>query len=145
MLRPRYARTFTSARYLGDNMLHFVYDALDCASADADSVELLNAMRETSRLLGCSVLGELPVCFQPYGVTVVLVLAESHIAVSTWPEDRLAYIDLFTCRADVSIQCAIDPILSVLAPGTVKFQQINRSFYGRRVSVGMSGSALPGD
>jgi len=35
--------------------------------------------------------------FKPCGVTGFLLLSESHISVHTWPEERLAAIDIFTC------------------------------------------------
>lgn len=35
--------------------------------------------------------------FQPYGVTALALLAESHISVHTWPEHGYAAVDLFTC------------------------------------------------
>ncbi len=35
--------------------------------------------------------------FEPYGVTGVVLLAESHLAVHTWPEHGLVNVDVFTC------------------------------------------------
>ncbi len=37
--------------------------------------------------------------FYPHGTTCVLILAESHITVHTYPEDNKAYVDCFTCGA----------------------------------------------
>lgn len=37
--------------------------------------------------------------FSPHGVTGVIVLAESHLAIHTWPEHAFAALDLFTCSA----------------------------------------------
>eukprot|EP00049_Salpingoeca_infusionum_P011640 m.203247 g.203247 ORF g.203247 m.203247 type:complete len:471 (-) comp14987_c3_seq1:304-1716(-) len=46
--------------------------------------------------------------FEPYGVTAVAILTESHLAIHTWPEMGYAAIDLFTCgdanRPDNSIE-----------------------------------------
>lgn len=81
-------------------MIHAVYDVTDCTSPNPEPADLLHAMRDTVHRLGCTILGELPVLFQPHGATFVLVLAESHLAVSTWPEHKFAHVDLFTCRAD---------------------------------------------
>jgi S-adenosylmethionine decarboxylase len=33
------------------------------------------------------------------GVTGVLLLAESHISIHTWPEERFAAVDIFMCGA----------------------------------------------
>ena len=35
--------------------------------------------------------------FDPYGVTAVALLAESHISIHTWPEKNMAVCDVFTC------------------------------------------------
>jgi S-adenosylmethionine decarboxylase len=35
--------------------------------------------------------------FYPSGITISVILAESHASISTWPEDHKAEIDLFCC------------------------------------------------
>jgi len=35
--------------------------------------------------------------FNPFGVSGVVVIAESHLSVHTWPEYRYAAVDIFTC------------------------------------------------
>ncbi len=35
--------------------------------------------------------------FEPQGVTALALLAESHISIHTWPENRYAAVDIFTC------------------------------------------------
>lgn len=35
--------------------------------------------------------------FSPYGVSGVVVIAESHVAIHTWPEYSYAAVDIFTC------------------------------------------------
>ncbi|MFF4621767.1 S-adenosylmethionine decarboxylase [Nonomuraea jabiensis] len=51
---------------------------------------------------------------RPHGATCVLVLTESHIIVSTWPECGIAHIEVFTCRAIVEPSEAIGPLLAAL-------------------------------
>ena len=107
-------------------MIHAIYDITSCPTPDPEPAALIQAMRDTVDSLGCTVLGELPVLFQPHGATCVLVLAESHLTVSTWPEHHLAHVDLFTCRADIDPEQAIAPILAALGGGTVHGQRIHR-------------------
>ncbi|MBD5785668.1 S-adenosylmethionine decarboxylase [Cellulosimicrobium terreum] len=47
---------------------------------------------------GLTRLGEVSHRFEPQGTSVVLLLAESHLAVHTWPEHGSAYVTLTTCR-----------------------------------------------
>ncbi len=45
---------------------------------------------------------------EDYGVTGVLVLAESHISIHTWPENNYCAIDIFMCgNSNPNIACGI--------------------------------------
>lgn len=103
-----------------------VYDLTDCTTPEPEPADLLDAMRTAATRLGATVLGELPVLFQPHGITCVLVLAESHLIVSTWPEHKLAHIDLFTCRADTVPEHALEPVINALGGAKVHAQCIQR-------------------
>jgi len=35
--------------------------------------------------------------FNPHGVTGIVLIAESHVSVHTWPEYNLVNLDIFTC------------------------------------------------
>ena len=35
--------------------------------------------------------------FKPYGVSGIILIAESHLSIHTWPEDRYASVDIQTC------------------------------------------------
>jgi S-adenosylmethionine decarboxylase len=129
-------------------VIHAVYDITSCAVPDPGPAALTAAMRDTVHRLGCTVLGELPVLFQPHGATCVLVLAESHLTVSTWPEHQLAHIDLFTCRADIDPEQAITPILTTLGAGRVHGQRVHRvgatQSRTRHVTTAASAGRSPG-
>lgn len=49
-------------------------------------------------LAGMTALGEVAHRFSPQGVSLAIVLAESHIAAHTWPETGTGYVTLTTCR-----------------------------------------------
>lgn len=77
---------------------------------------------------GATVLGATFHQFEPEGVTGVVLLAESHASVHTWPERGLATLDVFTCGAlDAEavverVRAAIDPVqerVTVVARGEV--------------------------
>lgn len=46
---------------------------------------------------GLKVLGTIKHEFHPRGLTAVILLAESHVAVHSYPEDSALYVDVFTC------------------------------------------------
>jgi S-adenosylmethionine decarboxylase proenzyme len=39
--------------------------------------------------------------FSPHGVSGVVVIAESHVAIHTWPEHGFAAVDIFSCSASL--------------------------------------------
>ena len=41
------------------------------------------------------------------GVTGVLLLAESHLSIHTWPEDCFAALDIYLCSGDIDRACRI--------------------------------------
>ena len=44
--------------------------------------------------------------FAPWGISGVVVIAESHLAIHIWPENRYAAIDVFTCGENVQMDVA---------------------------------------
>ncbi len=116
-----------------------IYDLIDCITPSPEPQKLLDAMRTAVARLGATALGELSVLFQPHGITCVLVLAESHLVVSTWPEHKVAHIDLFTCRADTDPDHALEPIIDTFGDPKVHGQRIKRV-----MPSSLSGTALSG-
>ncbi|MFT6045261.1 MAG: S-adenosylmethionine decarboxylase [Arenicella sp.] len=61
------------------------------------------------------------------GVTGVLMLAESHISVHTWPErNRYSAIDIFVCSDNDGLSAAIDVIRAEDPKGKMSVKVINR-------------------
>lgn len=48
--------------------------------------------------------------FKPFGVSGVVVIAESHLSIHTWPEYRYAAVDIFTCGKTVDPEQAVEHI-----------------------------------
>lgn len=40
--------------------------------------------------------------FNPYGVSGVVIIAESHLTIHTWPEFNYAAVDIFTCGETIN-------------------------------------------
>lgn len=59
------------------------------------------------------VLGSAHHVFPNGAITLVLILAESHLSVHTWPEEGLVAIDLFSCGA-IDADAVITHLVSAL-------------------------------
>ncbi|NNG24438.1 adenosylmethionine decarboxylase [Telluria aromaticivorans] len=102
----------------------------DLAGIDAallvDPAALDALLREAALAAGARVLHSHFHTFGPgAGVTGVLLLAESHISIHTWPEHGFAAADVFMC-GDAQPQRALDVIASALQPGSRSVQTIAR-------------------
>ncbi len=58
------------------------------------AAEFLQALRDA----GFIVLSSASAQFKPYGFTILFLLAESHFAIHTFPEDGKSYIELSSCN-----------------------------------------------
>ena len=68
------------------------------ADTAGDLVLWRELLRDISTRLSLRVLDEKFHQFEPRGVTGVLLLSESHIAVHSWPEHGYAIVELLTCK-----------------------------------------------
>jgi S-adenosylmethionine decarboxylase len=105
--------------------LHLV----DAHVADADGLTDAARVRAVARAAvaagGGHVLDESLVRFPNGAITLVLVLAESHLSLHTWPEELLVAIDLFSCGS-IDGARVIDVLRSGLGLRDAAVQRIGR-------------------
>lgn len=69
--------------------------------------------------------------FQPVGATGVVLLAESHFAIHTWPEQRFVSADLYICQNQHNHQQKADDLvnelLNLLQSKKVNIQKCRRA------------------
>lgn len=64
-----------------------------------DAAALERHLVEAARAARCEVLGALHHRFEPQGASAVVLVAESHLSIHTWPEHGYAAVDILTCGA----------------------------------------------
>lgn len=64
--------------------------------------------------------------FKPQGITGVVLLAESHIAIHSWPEYEYMAIDVFTCGEKSAPDKALDYLREKFQPKKVKVKRVKR-------------------
>ena len=78
--------------------IHLI-DALDCKEEiDKNVAKFMLRCRDEIPLT--FVGGPVHKEFSPEGLTVIAILAESHLAVHTWPEHNSLLIDFFPCHKE---------------------------------------------
>ena len=66
--------------------------------------------------------------FKPHGATGVVLIAESHISIHTWPELGIATVDVYTCGDPQQCVAAMDYIIEKLKPQRVDKKVFERGF-----------------
>jgi len=87
--------------------------ALTPASPVSDITELTASATAAVQAGGGTVLDNSHVIFPNGAVTLVLILAESHLAIHTWPEENLIAVDLFSCGSIAADRVAGELIKSL--------------------------------
>ncbi len=64
--------------------------------------------------------------FQPYGVSGVVVIEESHYTIHTWPEHGYAAVDLFYCSEEVEVEKAIQVLKESFRPSYISIIEMKR-------------------
>jgi len=87
---------------------HYLVDFLRCDPETLRSVgPTRNIFLRAAREAKATVVAEDFYQFEPEGVSGVLLIAESHLSVHTWPEDGFAAVDIFTCGEEMDAEVAI--------------------------------------
>lgn len=80
---------------LGKQILVEFYDCESDKINDVSYIE--NSLIEATKASNATIISHNFHKFSPYGVSGVVVIAESHVAIHTWPEYKYAAVDIFTC------------------------------------------------
>ncbi len=64
--------------------------------------------------------------FSPLGISGVVIISESHLAIHTWPEHRFAAVDFFTCVNRVVPERALDSLRTALGAQHMETAHLER-------------------
>lgn len=108
--------------------IHFCASYSDCnLEALCDMAVLEKVMLEASEKSGANILGYNSHVFPPYGLTLVVLLSESHASIHTYPEHNACFVDLFTCGSNCSSEIFDQILREYLQPKTVDTKLFFRS------------------
>jgi S-adenosylmethionine decarboxylase len=93
--------------------------------ADCAAIEAL--LRQAAQAAGARILHSHFHAFGPgLGVTGVVLLAESHISIHTWPEQGFAAADIFMCGSSEPRR-ALDVLKQALVPTDCRLRTVHRN------------------
>lgn len=84
------------------------------------------AMIQAAKIAKATIVADVFHEFNPHGLSGVVVIAESHIAIHSWPEHQCASVDIFTCSKDMEPQAAIDFLTRIFKAQKVDVKSIDR-------------------
>lgn len=93
---------------------HILVEFLGCNSEILNDVSIIEkGMVDAAQKAGATVINSTFHHFSPWGVSGVVVIQESHLAIHTWPEYQYAAVDLFTCGDTVDPWISFDHLKKV--------------------------------
>lgn len=87
---------------------------------------LIEHMEKAAEMIGATILTTEGWKFEPAGVTVVVILSESHLSIHTYPEKGFAALDGYTCGERIDPEPGIQYLLSLLHPAVSYSQKVIR-------------------
>jgi S-adenosylmethionine decarboxylase len=67
--------------------------------------------------------------FNPFGISGVVVIAESHLAIHTWPEYRYAAVDVFSCGEILQPRVAVDYLVEQFGAVRTSVVELQRGVF----------------
>ncbi|HPR63154.1 MAG TPA: adenosylmethionine decarboxylase [Thermoanaerobaculia bacterium] len=97
--------------------LHLLIELHNCDSKLLNNEAMLRKILYTiARRSGMTPLKDSFHAFTPHGVSGVVLLAESHVSVHTWPELGYAAVDFFTCNLETDLSLVERMMLESFKP-----------------------------
>ncbi|MBI2176791.1 MAG: S-adenosylmethionine decarboxylase proenzyme [Candidatus Tectomicrobia bacterium] len=125
---------------LGRHILAEFYDCDRDVLNDPDLIE--RYMREAAEVSGATIVQSVFHMFSPYGVSGVVVVAESHLAIHTWPEHGYAAVDYFSC-GPVDCELAVRYLEEKFGAECVESREIERGVLASAVGGRSASLAAP--
>ncbi|SYZ72817.1 S-adenosylmethionine decarboxylase proenzyme [Candidatus Zixiibacteriota bacterium] len=106
---------------------HLLAELTECSSEALNNrPELEKIMIEAARHSGATVVDSVFHHYNPQGLSGIVVIAESHISIHTWPEYGYAAVDCFTCGTSVDPWKALEYLKEALGCRKVQVKDLNR-------------------
>lgn len=122
---------FTTVSKNGQKQIHLGQHVL--AEFFECDPNILNNLKKIEKLMveaalecGATIVQKCFHMFNPYGVSGVVIIAESHLAIHTWPELGYAAVDLFTCGDKCDPKISYEYLKKMFNSKSATFTELKR-------------------
>jgi len=92
----------------------------------ADPEFITQAMLQAAQSSGATIVTHSFHHFAPLGVSGVVIISESHLAIHTWPEHGFAAVDYFTCGSRINMDLGLEVLRAALEAQAVEVVSVER-------------------
>jgi S-adenosylmethionine decarboxylase len=104
----------------------------DCDEKKLNDPDFLKDMLSKAAIeAGAEIVETVFHTFSPHGVTGVIIIAESHLSIHTWPEHGYAAVDIFTCGDLIDNMKGLDVIKDALKCGYFSIVEMRRGIINK--------------
>lgn len=115
---------------------HLILELKNCDKEVLNNLEYLRkCLCDTAEQIGATVLNNVFHQFCPQGVSGVVVIAESHLCIHTWPEYDYAAVDIFTCGNTIDPVDAVDILVKMLGAKDQNYMVLQRPVVKKKALV----------
>jgi len=109
---------------------HLLIELFDC---DPDVINNLEAVKgalvEAAKRAQATIVDVVFHEFNPFGISGVVVIAESHLSIHTWPEYRYAAVDIFSCGDVLQPEIAASYLVEQFAAERTSIVEMQRGMF----------------
>ena len=104
----------------------------------ADPEFIAQSMLQAAQISGATVVTHSFHHFAPLGVSGVVIISESHLAIHTWPEHGFAAVDYFTCGSRIDMTRGLEVLKEALGAEIMEVKSVERG-----PGIALTPSAMP--
>lgn len=104
-----------------------IIDAHGCKCDLNDADALLPTLIRAAQAINATVVKQIVHKYEPQGLTIVLLLAESHASLYTWPEFGYAAVEIFLCNEEMDPYKFWGVFKNALKPEKTEISEITRN------------------
>lgn len=109
---------------------HLLLELFDCDCGAINNLEAVKgALIEAAKRAQATIVDVVFHEFNPFGISGVVVIAESHLSIHTWPEYRYAAVDIFSCGEGLQPEVAANYLVEQFGAERASVVELQRGMF----------------